>query len=534
MRSTVEEPLTLIEMLQERAKDSGGKTAFNFLGKPISFQTLWHSVNQVASCLLSQGIFHGECIVIALPNGAEFFFAFYGVQRAGGIAVPLFPDSGAERIASIARSCGARFVVLPENSPKINALTSQGFKCFILESGGLSPEIQERAPAFQNFPQIKLDDIAFLQYTSGSTGNPKGVTLTHANLLTNMRQMIAGMQITKQDIFVSWLPVYHDMGLILMTMVPFYLAADVHLLPADLRSIHSWFQTIHASRGTFTAAPDFAYRYCLRHSDSLREFDLSSLRVALNAAEPVRAATITEFESVFGLAHVMVAGYGLAEATVGVSMWTPQTRARVDDKGLVSVGHPFPDVDVKIVKDEKFAPSNEIGEIVIKSAANSKGYFNNAEATAALFWKDGYIHSGDLGYLDEDGYLYIVGRKKNIIKHAGETIAPQEIEETIDAISGVRFSAAVGIDRGRVEGEQAYVFVEVREKPNISAWGYELTLQIVQAIHNRLGFRPGRVYLVRPHTIPKTHNGKIQHVRLRASYLAGALREQGLILYPEY
>jgi acyl-CoA synthetase (AMP-forming)/AMP-acid ligase II len=346
-----------------------------------------------------------------------------------------------------------------------------------------------------------------------------------------MQQMIAGMQTTKEDIFVSWLPAYHDMGLILMTMVPFYLAAEVHLLPADLRSVRDWFKTIHVSHGTFTAAPDFAYRLCLRHLDMLREYDITSLRVALNAAEPVRAATITGFESAFGLANVMVAGYGLAEATVGVSMWTPQTPMRVDANGLVSVGRPFPDVDIKILKDN---PSNKIGEIVIKSAANSKGYFNNSKETKVLFWNNGYIHSGDLGYIDEDGYLYIVGRKKNIIKHAGETIAPQEIEETVDAIHGVRFSAAVGIDRGRIEGEQAYVFVEVREKPNISEWGYELTLEIVQAIYDRLGIRPARVYLVKPHTIPKTHNGKIQHVRLREYYLDGILREQGKILYPEY
>jgi len=515
---------TLIEMLEVRAQDSREKTAFTFEGQPTSFQTLWQSVNQFASYLLDQGLRSKERVVIALPNGAEFFFTFYGVQRAGGIAVPLFPDSSAERIASIAESCEARSVVLPESSLKRSELEAKEFLCFTFSE-------TQKAELRINYPEIQPDDIAFLQYTSGSTGNPKGVMLTHANLLTNMRQMIAGMQITKEDMFVSWLPIYHDMGLILMTMVPFYLAADVHLLPADLRSVRDWLKTIHVSGGTFTAAPDFAYRLCLRHLDSLRQYDISSLRVALNAAEPVRAATITGFESAFGLTNVMVAGYGLAEATVGVSMWAPQTPARVEADGLVSVGHPFPDVNVKILKDD---PSSHIGEIVIKSTANSKGYFNNPEETKALFWKDGYIHSGDLGYLDEDGYLYIVGRKKNIIKHAGETIAPQEIEETVDTIHSVRFSAAVGIDRGRVEGEQAYVFVEVREKPNISEWGYELTLKIVQAIHNRLGLRPARVVLVRPRAIPKTHNGKIQHVRLRESYLDGTLRAQGKILYPEY
>ncbi len=519
-----QEPHTLIEMLEYRAKDSGEKTAFTFEGQTTSFQMLWQCINQSASYLLDKELAPEERVVIALPNSAEFFFAFYGVQRAGGIAVPLFPDSSAERIMSIARSCDAKFVILPESSPKRTELKQKNFSC-------LSVVETQHIEIINEFPQVQSDNIAFLQYTSGSTGNPKGVMLTHENLLTNMRQMITGMQITPQDIFISWLPVYHDMGLILMTMVPFYLAADVHLLPADLRNVRDWLKTIHASRGTFTASPDFAYRLCLRHLDSLREYDITSLRVALNAAEPVRAATIRGFESAFRLVNIMVAGYGLAEATVGVSMWPPQTPARVDANGLVSVGRPFPDVNMKILKEK---PSSEIGEIMIKSAANSKGYFNNSEETKALFWKDGYIHSGDLGYLDGDGYLYIAGRKKNIIKHAGETIAPQEIEEAVDAIQGIRFSAAVGIDRGRVEGEQAYVFVEVYEKPNISEWGYQLTLEIVQAIHHRLGFRPARVYLVQPHTIPKTHNGKIQHVQLRELYLTGVLRGQEKILYPEY
>jgi acyl-CoA synthetase (AMP-forming)/AMP-acid ligase II len=516
---------TLIDMLELRARDSGEKVAFTFEAQPTSFQMLWQAINQFASQLLDQGLRFEERVVITLPNGPEFFFAFYGVQRAGGIAVPLFPNSSAERIASIANSCDAKIVVLPGGSQNGSALEANGL--LIIQSDSRP----SKGSLLQHFPQIRPDDIAFLQYTSGSTGNPKGVMLTHANLLTNMHQMIAGMQITKNDIFVSWLPAYHDMGLILMTMVPFYLAAEVHLLPADLRSVRDWLKTIQVSGGTFTAAPDFAYRLCLRHADSLREYDISSLRVALNAAEPVRAATIMGFESAFGLGHVMVAGYGLAEATVGVSMWTPQMPMRVDPNGLVSVGHPFPDVEVKILKDD---PSSQIGELLIKSAANSRGYFNNPTETEALFWKDGYIRSGDLGYMDADGHLYIVGRRKNIIKHAGETIAPQEIEETVDSISDVRTSAAVGIDRGRVEGEQAYVFAEVHEKPNISEWGYELTLQIVQAIHARLGIRPARVILIKPHTIPKTHNGKIQHVGLRESYLDGTLREQGNILYPDY
>jgi len=517
-----DEVTNLIQMLAQRADESSQKTAFTFEGKPISFQELWVGINRFASFLIDKGIVRGERVVIALPNGEEFFYAFYGVQRAGGIAVPLFPESSNERIISIAKLCGAKCAVL-SSKPNIKA-----------EIEWLTVDESEATNVNRSFPEIQADDVAFIQYTSGSTGNPKGVQLTHANLLTNVRQMIIGMQITEKDVFVSWLPVYHDMGLILKTMIPFYLAAETHLLPADLRSVQKWLQAIHDQRATFTAAPDFAYRLCLRQLDSLHEYDLRSLRVALNAAEPVRAATIREFEKAFDLPTVMVAGYGLAEATVGVSMWTPQTPARIDARGLVSVGRPFPDVDVKILKAGKLAAVGVIGEIIIKSMANTKGYFNNPKETKSLFWKDGYIHSGDLGYLDEDGYLYIVGRKKNTIKHGGETIAPQELEETVDQIPNVRFSAAVGIDRGRLEGEQAYVFVELRENTVTEELGYELTLQIVQAVHKRLGFRPARVTLLKPRSIPKTYNGKIQHARLRELYLNGTIHKQGQILYPDY
>ncbi|MEJ2513342.1 MAG: AMP-binding protein, partial [Anaerolineales bacterium] len=305
------------------------------------------------------------------------------------------------------------------------------------------------------------DGIAFIQYTSGSTGNPKGVMITHHNLLTNIQQMVIGMEITLQEIFISWLPVYHDMGLILKTMVPFYLGAVVHLLETNLKDVGTWLQAIQDNKGTFTAAPDFAYRLCLRQIDP-EQYDLSSLRVALNAAEPVRYSTIRDFEEAFRIPNTMVAGYGLAEATVGVSMWKPGAAALVDSNGHVSVGKPFPGVDILIVDGGKVLDFGQIGEIAIRSQANSLGYYQNPEQTGLLHWRDQYYLSGDLGYLDQERNLFIVSRKKNIIKRAGETISPQEIEEIVDRFPDIRYSAAVGIDSGGIEGEQVYIFAEVR------------------------------------------------------------------------
>jgi acyl-CoA synthetase (AMP-forming)/AMP-acid ligase II len=505
---------TLIEMLAYRAKVSADGQAFTFNGIPCTYGELWRGVNRVAGSLRIE---RGETVLVALPNSAEFFFAFHGIQRAGGIAVPVTPQSGAERLLQLAKLCDAKTIVAQKKFP----VEEQGVSIVTVEEnvgGGES-----------TFPEVEADDVAFIQYTSGSTGNPKGVMLTHASLIKNIQQMIMGMQITPREVFVSWLPVYHDMGLILKTMTPFYLGAETHLLPTDLRDVRTWMQTLQSRRATFTAAPDFAYRLALSRIRA-GEFDLSSLRVALNAAEPVRAATIHEFENRFGLHNVMTAGYGLAEATVGVSMTAPGESPRVDERGIVCVGKLFPDVNVKIVEDGDTLPVGRAGEILIKSAANCKGYYNNPEETQRLF-HDGFIASGDIGYLDADGGLYILGRRKNIIKHLGQTIAAQELEEIVDAVSGVRFSAAVGIDRERIEGEQVYLFAEMRGGLNETDFE-ERTIRIVETIHSRIGIRPARVLFLKPHGIPRTHNGKVQHAALREKYLAGELKD--LILYPRY
>lgn len=508
---------TLIDLLAFRADVSAERQAFTFKGIPFTFRELWRGINRFANFLSAQKLQSQECVLVVLPNSAEFFYAFYGIQRAGGIAVPVFPGSGVERILSIAHHCGARMIVLPHKfRDEVKRSASHvGLNLVAVEDSSAYTD------DFSSPPKIQLDDIAFLQYTSGSTGNPKGVMLTQANLMTNIRQLIAGMEITENEIFVSWLPVYHDMGLILKTMVPFYLAAQTHLLPTDLRDVRPWMMAIQSHRATFTAAPDFAYRLVLSRVSS-GEYDLSSLRVALNAAEPVRASTIREFESRFGLKDVMTAGYGLAEATVGVSMSKPGRSPSVDERGIVSVGRPFPGVDVKIQDDEIF----------IRTAARCKGYFNNPEETGRLFHGE-YLASGDLGYVDEAGEMYITGRKKNIIKHLGQTFAAQELEEIMDGLRDVRFSAAVGIDRGRVEGEQVYLFAELRKLGTVEEYE-EIILQAVDAIHTRLGIRPARIVLLKRHGIPRTYNGKVQHNLLKEKFLTGALKKEGWVLYPEY
>jgi len=532
---------TFISLLAYRAQETAKVVAYTYQNEPCTYAQIWQRLNQFAAYLQHLGLKRQDRVVMALPNGHDFFAAFYGTQRAGGIAVPVFPGYSPTRILTMVKLCGAKIVVLPSATPAEQLAyfkkqtASLGLTLItVAESTGM----EAAAP----FPEVVPDDLAFLQYTSGSTGNPKGVQLSHRNLLKNVNQMIVGMEITADDIFVSWLPVYHDMGLILKTMVPFYLAAQTHLLPTSLTQIHHWLEAIQHHRATFTAAPDFAYRLLLRRIQDPGAFDLSTLRVALNAAEPVRASTIREFNEVFGLNQVMVAGYGLAEATVGVSMWKPQTAVPVDARGFVSVGQPFPEVSITILKDSQPVPPHEIGDIAITSTANTSGYFNNPEATQTLYWHNGdnqtiptTILSGDLGYLDEAGNLYIVGRKKNTIIQAGETIYAAEIEEIVNGETAVRYAAAVGIDDGRVEGERVTIFAEIRtaedDTPDIFQ---DILIGIIQRFQDRFGFRPGAVYLLEPKTIPMTYNGKLQHEKLKQMFLQGELRQNGRILFPDY
>jgi acyl-CoA synthetase (AMP-forming)/AMP-acid ligase II len=357
--------------------------------------------------------------------------------------------------------------------------------------------------------------------------------LSHRGLLTNIAQLIEGMAITSSDCFVSWLPVFHDMGLIFMTMVPFFLGAKLVLLPTSLANPRPWLSAIARHRGTVTAAPDFAYRVALRHVKDPGAYDLSSLRVALDAAEPVRPSTMQAFENAFGLKNVLIAGYGLAEATVGVSTWPPGTAPLVDARGVVSVGRPFTGIDVRIIEDDEPLPAGRVGEIVLRSPANTRGYFSDQEESARLFWHDDYIRTGDLGYLDEAGHLFVTGRLKNIIKHGGGTVFPQEPEQIADGIARIRRSAAVGIDSGGPEGEQLYVFAE-SSKPGSESEFENTAIDVVQAIHAHLGIRPGRVYLLRPHSIPITPNGKTQHAKLRDLYVSGELKARDSILFPSY
>jgi len=545
---------SVVELLARSARLQPDQAAVVADGRAWSYAEIWDGACAAAFGLQQAGIARGDAVVLALPNGAEFFLAFFGTLIAGGIAVPVFPRATPERLDALASLTEASALVVSRALPadalsalaKLSARAGRAF---------LTPADLGRVGA----PVLAPDDPerpCYIQYTSGSTADPRGVVITHGNLLANIAQMIEAMEITPDDVFVSWLPTYHDMGLTLMALTPFSLGSRLVLLPTDLRDVEGWLRAIETHRGTFTAGPDFAYRLCLRNVRQPGRFNVSSLKVCMDASEPVRPGTLAGFEAAFGLRHVMMAGYGLAEATLSVTCTRRGKPIDVDDRGLACLGRPMPGTPGKIVGSDEPPPGQagekppgqageprlgavgekppgQAGEIVVAGPSACAGYYRNPGATAALAWRDGFIRTGDLGYLDSAGRLYFVARQKDVIKLAGRSLYPQEVESVVDGMSGVRFSAAAGIDRGGLEGEQLYVFAEVREAATAAPSELRaMAIEIVRAVHDALGVRPRSTVLLRPGRIPLTSNGKLQRVRLRDAFTDGSLVPGADIVFP--
>ena len=351
--------------------------------------------------------------------------------------------------------------------------------------------------------------------------------------------MSAAAGLTAEDRVVSWLPLYHDMGLIGCAFTPPLTATPLWLLPPDLRNPRQWLELLTSVKATFTVSPDFGYRNCVRNVRDTADLDLTSLKSALSGAEPVRPTTIEAFERHFGLERVINPCYGLAEATLAVAIWPRGVPLRLDPSGkFLSVGKPCPGVAVRIVepRDERAADgpreadvvleAGVEGEVCVKSPGVMKGYYNNPEATANVLGADGWLRTGDLGLLDAQGYLFITGRLKDVIILGGANVVPADIEEVVDGVPGVRYSAAVGLDSERSGTQRLHVVAEVRGEEMDDAAGRGLVREIVNTVHRASGHRPARVLLVKSGTIPKTSSGKIQRSRLGQMIEAGELRDR--------
>jgi len=571
---------TLLDVLRRRARAEPGRLHLrlredNGATTDITHGALFEQVTAFARGLENLGVSPGERVAIMLPTGVEFFHVFLGTQMAAAIPVPIYPPVRADRIeeyagrqAAILRSAEVCAIVTFGRAERVaRLLEPQVPSLRRVTTAAQIATLGTRPGQLSSARRVSGSDIAFLQYTSGSTGDPKGVTLTHANLLANLRAIVAGVNMNPMDRAVSWLPLYHDMGLIGAWMGPLYAGAPLSLMSplAFLSRPERWLWAIHEHRGTVTAAPNFAYELCVRKvpDERIEGLDLSSMRYMLNGAEPVNPSTLERFAARFARygfdRRALMPVYGLAENSVAVSFTPPMRGWRVDwlDRaalendgravpvpaptagaapdagsstgagvvGFVSAGFPIAGNEVRIVDDMcNDVPERVEGRLWFRSPSSTSGYYRNATATAALIRDGGWLDSGDRAYF-ADREIFITGRAKDIIIKAGRNLYPHEIEELAAAAPGVRKGCVVAF--GMVDEssgtERLVVVAETAERD--AARRAEIAAGVRERIAEGVGLPPDDVEMVPAGAVPKTSSGKLRREATRALFQEGRLHQ---------
>jgi acyl carrier protein len=530
-------------------QDEGG-------GDIITFRQLKTGAAKVAAGLQQLGLKPTETVSIMLPSGPEYFYSFFGTLMAGGIPVPIYPparlsqlEDHMRRHTRILANCLTRTLITVAEAKRVARLLKSRV-----------PELQHIvsvselgvSDAIATPPALSANDVAFLQYTSGSTGNPKGVVLTHANLLNNIRAMGQVVKAGPEDVFVSWLPLYHDMGLIGAWLGSLYYAMLFVVMPplSFLTRPERWLWAIHHYHGTLSASPNFGYEYCLHRiqAEDLKGLDLSSWRAAFNGAETVSPDTLQQFSEQFATyafrANAMMPVYGLAESSVGLA-FPPLDRdpvidrierhtfmrsglakpAQADDSLVLefpSSGVPLPGHQIRVMDQAGHElPERQEGRLEFRGPSCTSGYYRDADKTRALF-NENWLDSGDLAYI-ANGEIYITGRIKDIIIRAGRNIYPHELEEAVGNIEGIRKGrvAVFGSEDVKTGTERLIVLAEThRTDP---AEREKMRLEINALATDLLNAPPDQVVLAPPNTVLKTSSGKIRRAASRELYEKGGI-----------
>jgi len=524
--------------------------------RSLSYGALWASASAAATALVHQGLERGDTAALLLRTEFGFFSSFFGVLLAGGVPVPLYPpfrldrlEEYVERQVHILRNAEARVLITFDEARRVGSLLKARVPS--IRATYTPAELawtDAPAPALHLAPQ----DAALIQYTSGSTGNPKGVLLTHENLLANIRASAQAGGVHSGDVLVSWLPLYHDMGLIGSWLLPLCFGIPLALLSpqAFLARPARWLHTLHRHRGTISNAPNFAYDLCVRkvRDKELQGLDLSSWRVALNGSEAVSPETLERFVHRFApygfRPEAFMPAYGLAEVAVALTFSPVGQGFRVDtidrarfERGreaqpaspgasrplrFVSCGKALPGYAVRVV-DEAGHPLEErqVGRIELRGPSLTPGYYRNPEATRAVL-HDGWMDSGDLGYL-AGGELFVTGRLKDLIIVGGRNLYPTELEEVVGELSGIRKGcvAAFGVPSPELGTERLVVIAETREQaPEAHA---RLRAAITERLAELLDLPPDEVVLAPPGSVRKTSSGKLRRGATRDAWLRGQL-----------
>ncbi len=561
---------SLVQSLDANALAHPSKLAFKYVGKPsgtlndLTFAELGDATRWVASELLHRPVRPIKAVLL-YPQCLDFIVAFMACLRAGVVAVPLsLPINRQDqtRFLSVLDDCDPDLVLTVsaiEAMPEVQML-----KQLRPDMQWVSSDLITNASEHRDLPAGHCppdgDELAFLQYTSGSTGMPKGVMVSHANIMSNQRMITAAFQNTPEDSVASWLPLFHDMGLIGGILQPIYLGMSCYLMsPFDfLQRPLRWLQAISEYGATVSGGPNFAYELCVRkiNEGDLAGLDLSRWRLAFNGAEPVRAATLRAFTEAFapvGFDHrTHFPCYGLAEGTLFVSggpsaelpvfltvdaeqMETlravPSTAGRPLHE-LVGSGIAADDLRVVAADPETRLPlpNSVVGEIWVSGPSVATGYWKKEQATQETFdarlLGDGraYLRTGDLGFLTEGGEVVITGRVKDLIIVRGRNYYPHDIEAIAEsAHPAIRTGSAAAFVAREEEG--VWVLVEIRKDALESADLAEVKASVRTRINQEAGLVVGGVTLLEPGKVSKTTSGKVRRQDCRTRLLEGKLKD---------
>jgi len=549
----------LAALFQEATHRHAGK-AFHFpsLGRTLTYGELAHGARRTAQALRARGVQPGERVGLLFSTSPEALLAFWGVLSASAVAVPLpqpTPTSAltayVSRLAHILRDGHIRYVLVGDEFEAHAGflLEASGLDIVALEMGRLMNEAQslESTPLWP----AGTSQLALVQYTSGSTSEPKGVALTHANLLAGIRAISQGVRLTADDVNGQWLPLHHDMGLIGMLAGTF--AGMNHYLwpPASfIRAPGRWLSEFARHRATAYAGPNFSYASMLAKvsSEELRELDLSAWRVAFNGADTIDPTCIEAFLQRFGpvgfVPSAMFPVYGLAEATLAVTFpalgstplieWVDREalsneglvrdtpRGSASARGVVCVGAPVLDHALRIASLEgvPLGP-RQVGEIQVRGPAVMSAYLGRTPEESGIT-EDGWLRTGDLGYLSE-GRLFVTGRVKEMIIIRGEKYYPQDVEAVVSRLPGLYKRKAIAFTDDSVPHGRMVVLAEIEDPPPAPC--EDIAGAIREAVAGEVGVRDLAVYLLRPRSLARTTSGKYQRLLMRERLRAGALEE---------
>jgi 1-acyl-sn-glycerol-3-phosphate acyltransferase len=564
--SVPEQAVTLPELLRWHASIQPDRPHIHLLKggreeRMFSYRQLLDEAQAAAIGLQARGIQPGDRVALMLPTGGDYFVSFFAILLCAAVPVPIYPPMRRSQIpehlrrhAGILRNSGASLLItVAEARPLARLLQSSAEPLRGVLT--LADLLDHERNAVYGEPALTADDVAFLQYTSGSTGNPKGVILSHGDLLSNIRAMGKAIDARPDDVFVSWLPLYHDMGLIgawlgsLYYGIPLVIMSPIDFLGRPLR----WLQTIQRYGGTLSASPNFGYELCLKRipDEEAAQLDLSSWRCAFNGAEPVSPLTIERFSKRFAPAgfrpEAMMPVYGLAEAAVGLAFPSLEHAPRIDavdrralsERGQAwpadkddetalrfpSCGPALPGYHMRIVDEEGHElPERRQGRLEFTGPSATRGYFDNPELSEQI--RDGeWLDTGDLGYL-VDGEIYLTGRIKDMIIRAGRNLYPHELEEAVGDLAGIRKGCVVAFGSTDPESGTERLVVVAESRESDTERQEQLRQRITEITADLSGTPPEVVMLVPPHTVLKTSSGKIRRGANREAF------EQGDISHP--